>query len=80
MKKFRPGSLIGDLSAYLPNKKRTATIIAEEDSVLYRLSSKNLARLDQNDLKLAVCIHELVAKTLAQRITFMNRRLVIEYM
>ena len=80
VKKFSSGSLIGELSAYLPNKKRTATIIAEEDSVLYRLSSKNLARLDHDDLKLTICIHELVAKTLAQRITFMNRRLVIENM
>ena len=80
VKKFRPGSLIGELSAYLPGRKRTATVIADEDSVLFRLSAKKQARLDDGDLKLVACIHELVATTLAERITFMNRRLIIEYM
>jgi SulP family sulfate permease len=77
VKKFRPGSLIGELSAYLSDKKRTATVIAMEDSVLYCLSAEKLAQMD-GDLELAVCIHELVAKSLAERVTYMNRRLMIE--
>lgn len=78
IKKFRPGSLIGEMSAYTADKKRTATIVADEDSALYHLASETLARLDIEDLKLAASIHELVARTLGGRIAYMNRRLFLE--
>jgi SulP family sulfate permease len=78
VKKFRPGALIGEMSAYTTDRKRTATIVADEDSVLYHLSSEKLARLDIEDLKLTASIHELVARTLGGRISYMNRRLFLE--
>ena len=78
VKKFRPGAIIGEMSAYTPDRVRTATIVADEDSVLYHLSSESLARLDAEDLKLAASIHELVARTLGVRITYMNKRLFLE--
>jgi SulP family sulfate permease len=78
VKKFRPGCLIGEMSAYTDERKRTATVIADEDSVLYHLTAEKLARLDIEDLKLAASIHELVARTLGTRITYMNRRLFME--
>jgi len=62
----------------LSDKKRTTTVIAREDSVLFCLSAEKLAQMD-GDQKLAVCIHELVAKTLAERVTYMNRHLMIEF-
>ena len=78
VKKFRPGSIIGEMSAYTPDRLRTATVVADEDSVLYYLSSESLARLDTEDLKLAASIHELVARTLGTRISYMNKRLFLE--
>jgi len=78
VKKFRPGALIGEMSAYTADRKRTATIVADEDSVLYHLTSEKLARLDIENLQLAASIHELVARTLGGRITYMNRRLFLE--
>ncbi len=78
VKKFRPGALIGEMSAYTPDRRRTATIVADEDSVLYHLTAEKLKRLDVEDLKLAASIHELVARTLGGRITYMNRRLFME--
>jgi len=78
VKKFRPGALIGEMSAYTPDRKRTATIVADEDSVLYHLTAEKLAQLDIEDLKLAASIHELVARTLGGRISYMNRRLFLE--
>ena len=78
VKKFRPGALIGEMSAYTADRKRTATIVADEASVLYHLSAEKLARLDLEDLKLTASIHELVARTLGGRITYMNRRLFLE--
>ncbi len=46
VKKFRPGSLIGEMSAYTPDKPRTATVVANEPSVLYHLTTEKLAQLD----------------------------------
>jgi SulP family sulfate permease len=78
VKKFRPGALIGELSAYTPERMRTATIVADSDSVVYHLSSESLARFDAEDLRLAASIHELIARTLGMRINYMNRRLFQE--
>jgi SulP family sulfate permease len=78
VKKFRPGSLLGELSAYTPDRIRTATIVANEPSVVYHLTTEKLAELDSDDLKLAAFIHELIARTLGNRITYMNKRLFLE--
>ena len=78
VKKFRPGALIGELSAYTPERRRTATLVADTDAVLFHLSSESLARFDAEDLRLAASIHELIARTLGMRIEYMNRRLFQE--
>ncbi len=78
VKKFNAGSVIGEMSSYTPDRKRTATIIANEPSVLYHLSAKKMAGMDTSDPWLVSSIHELVARTLGARITYMNRRLIQE--
>ena len=78
VKKFRPGSLIGEMSAYTPDRLRTALVVADEPSVLFHLTTEKLAQLDMENLKLTASIHELVARTLGNRITYMNHRLFLE--
>jgi SulP family sulfate permease len=78
VKKFRPGSLIGEMSAYTSDRLRTASVVANEPSVLYHLTTEKLAELDSQNLILTASIHELVARTLGNRITYMNRRLFLE--
>ena len=78
VKKFCPGSLIGEMSAYTPDRLRTASVVANEASVLYHLTSEKLAQLDSENLILTASIHELVARTLGNRITYMNHRLFLE--
>jgi len=78
VKKFNAGSVIGEMSSYTQDKKRTATIIANELSVLYYLSAEKINRFDKENAKLASSIHELVARTLGTRIAYMNRRLIQE--
>jgi len=78
VKKFRAGSLIGEMSAYTTDRRRTASVVANEPSVLYHLTSEKLAQLDTDNLMLTASIHELVARTLGNRITYMNRRLFLE--
>jgi SulP family sulfate permease len=78
VKKFRPGSLIGEMSAYTSDGLRTASVVANESSVLYHLTTEKLAELDTENLMLTASIHELVARTLGNRMTYMNRRLFLE--
>lgn len=78
VKKFGPGSLIGELSSYTPQQRRTATVTADEDSVLYHMSSYNLHYLEGANPQLAAAIHELIARTLGSRMNYMNRRLLLE--
>ncbi len=78
VKKFRPGAVIGEMSSYTAERIRTATVVASEPSVLYHLSSEKLAELDSENFRLAASIHELVARTLGGRISYMNRRLMLE--
>lgn len=78
VKKFIGGSVIGEMSNYTPDRKRTATIIANEPSVLYHLTAERITGLDAQDPRLGSSVHELVARTLGVRITYMNRRLIQE--
>jgi len=72
------GSVIGEMSSYTADHRRTATVIANESSVLYFLSADKISRFDKESAQLASSIHELVARTLGMRITYMNRRLIQE--
>jgi len=78
VKKFRPGAVIGEMSSYTPERVRTATLIADEPSVLWHLTTEKLTQLDSEHFKLTAAIHELVARTLSDRIGYMNRRLMLE--
>ena len=70
--------MIGEMSAYTPERIRTATLIVDEPSVLWHMTTEKLSRLDGEHFKLAASIHELVARTLGDRIGYMNRRLMLE--
>ena len=77
IKKFLSGSLFGELSAYLSEKFRTASVKAEEDCVLFHLNLEKLNQLAHENEALMTCIHEFIAKALATRISFMNKRLLV---
>ncbi len=78
VKKFGPGSLIGEMSTYTAEHRRSATVVADRDSVLYHLDHDKLEYLDREDSQLAAAIHELIARTLGSRMNYMNRRLLVE--
>ncbi len=78
VKKFGPGSLIGELSMFMPSRKRTATVVADVDSVLYFLATEFISNDDLQDSRLSGAIHELVARALGTRINYMNQRLMLE--
>ena len=72
VRKFKHGSLIGELSGYLKDHRRSATIVAETESVAWHLERTELQNADH---ELAAMVHEMVAATLAERVSFMNERL-----
>ena len=78
VKKFIPGALIGELSGYTDDKTRTASIVADEASVLYHLDMSRILA-DPHEMGEAMsAVHEMVARTLSTRLEFMNRRLIKE--
>lgn len=78
VKKFGPGSLIGELSMFIPGKRRTATVIADTDAVLYFMSAEVLNASDLRNSRLAAAVNELIARALGMRIDYMNQRLMLE--
>lgn len=78
VKKFGSGSLIGELSMFMPSRKRTASVVADVDSVLYFLPTEVVSNLDVEDTRLAGAVFELVARALGMRISYMNQRLMLE--
>lgn len=73
LREFRHGSIIGEMAAYSESKTRSASAVAIEPTVLYRLDALRLSAL--NASKSEAALHELVARVLAARISFMNQRL-----
>lgn len=79
VKKFSAGSLIGELSGYAADKKRTATITADTPSVLYHLDIDRVMEDTHETGEAMSAVHEMVARTLSGRLDYMNRRLMREF-
>ena len=58
-----PGTLAGEMSA-LSNLPRNATVTVEQDATVWMLSTDNLARLEQDQPKLAKTVLGLILKGL----------------
>jgi len=71
-----PGSIVGELAMYL-GLPRTASLIAETDSIVWRLSLDTLAAMECDDPRSASALHEILARMLAGRLTQANELLEI---
>jgi SulP family sulfate permease len=65
---FLPGALAGEIGVYA-GAPRSATVVAEIDSVVLTVSREALARLAEADPRAAAEFHRLVAALLARRLT-----------
>jgi SulP family sulfate permease len=65
-------TVVGEMGLYL-DTSRTASIIADDPSVAYRLSRSELVRLKQQDPEIAAALHEFVARMLAERLADTTR-------
>lgn len=70
------GAVLGEVAFYLGGK-RTADVLVEQPSVLYRMGREELLRLEREDSGLAVLAHKLFAVALAERLSVANRMLQV---
>lgn len=69
---MRNGRIAGEIGFYL-GKNRTASVITDEQSVIYRLSIKDLKRLEKKNPETANILHQVVVHLLAERVTHLIR-------
>jgi len=74
LKSMGAGTMIGEAGLYL-KQTRSATVIANEPSVVYRLSADALKQMEEDEPRLASKLHEWVARVLSERLGENNRTL-----
>jgi SulP family sulfate permease len=67
-----PGVVVGEVAMYT-GVPRTADVIAEDPSVVLRLSRSTIERLESDEPELAAALHRWLAGTLAERLTDTQR-------
>jgi SulP family sulfate permease len=68
----RSGTVVGELGLYLKNK-RTANVVTEQKSVLYKLTTDSMKNMENQDPDVASALHEWIARLLAERMADNNR-------
>ncbi len=71
---FGPGTVLGEVSWYR-GTPRSASLIAESDSLVYRLSKEALPGVEQSDPHLVSRLHRFIATLLSERLMLTNASL-----
>jgi SulP family sulfate permease len=72
LRSVKSGATVGEIAFYLGGL-RSASVKAERPSTFYRLTSKTLSKLRQEDPALASLLHEWLGHLLAERLADNNR-------
>jgi CRP/FNR family transcriptional regulator/CRP/FNR family cyclic AMP-dependent transcriptional regulator len=67
-----PGLVVGEVAFYL-GVPRSASVIALETTVAYRVSGERLRAMQRDDPRLAIVFHAHMAKTLSMKLVETNR-------
>jgi SulP family sulfate permease len=76
LRSVKSGATLGEIALYLGGV-RTASVKAEERSVIHRLSIENLRRMHKEDPALASVMHEWIARSLAERLAENNQMIEV---
>ena len=71
LKKLAPGTVFGEMGLYT-TAPRSASVVASEDCILYRLSAKTLSALQSKAPVLVSAVHRFIVNLLAQRVANTN--------
>lgn len=72
LRSMRGGTTVGEMGMYLGNS-RTASVVADRPSKVYRLSRSALKEMEKNEPELAALLHQWIASLLAERLAENNR-------
>ena len=72
------GSIIGEIGFYM-NVKRTASIAAELDSKIYKLSFEKFREINNNHPDLALALHTWIVQLFAERLVHASHELEVLY-
>jgi SulP family sulfate permease len=72
LRKIGPGTVLGELGLYL-GATRSASVVADEASTVYRLRGSALRQMKETDPELASAFHEYMARLLAERLLHTNK-------
>lgn len=67
IRKMGAGTVVGELGMYL-NQARTASVVTEEPSVIYRLSREALGTMEEKNPQTAATFHRFMVQFLAERL------------
>jgi SulP family sulfate permease len=68
------GRIFGELGVYF-NQPRAATVIADEDCILYKLSREDLATIENKEPVVAAALHRIVLQLMSERVAQLTRSL-----
>ena len=68
LESMRNGRIVGEIGFYL-GQHRTASVITDEHSVVYRLSNEDLKQLEVDHPEAAAMLHQIIIRLLAERVT-----------
>jgi SulP family sulfate permease len=66
-----PGAFFGEMGVY-SGERASATVVAEEPSVVYRLTTEDLEELEKTEPSLAASLHRFVAGYVSERLAKMT--------
>jgi SulP family sulfate permease len=67
-------TVIGEMGFYR-SVPRTASVIAEQPTIIYRLTRAAFDRMQEEDPAAAVALHKLIIRLLSNRLEFANREI-----
>src|SRR3546814_9648848 len=67
-------TVVGEMGFYR-GVPRTASVIAEEPTVIYRLTRTAFDRMQEKDPAAAAALHKLIIRLLSDRLEFANREI-----
>ena len=68
LRTMAPGTVVGEVTMYL-GTVRSASVVTEEPSRLYRLTTEGLEAMQRDDPELSAALHRALARLLARRLT-----------
>jgi SulP family sulfate permease len=72
LRSMRGGTTVGEMGMYLGDT-RTASVVADRASVVYRLTKNALKEMEKKDPQVAALLHQWIASLLAERLADTNR-------